>query len=512
MVGKQLSELCTKLPVIQIHGDQDPLVASLAYDSRQVEMGFAFFALPGIHVDGHNYITAAIERGAVAIFCEQVPRDSDDLTHSVVFIQVHDSRRTMSTVAARFYDNPSHELSVIGVTGTDGKSTTTWLIDQLLSAQEQDVGSISTVMIRSGAQAEKNFFRQSTPEAPEIQGYLRQMIDNGRTFAVVEATSHGLSTRTARLQDVEFDAAVFTNITHEHLEFHGSFEQYRSDKAHLFRALDRSAMRQVDCQCPIFGVVNLNDRNSYYFRQATQQTVLTYSIGNHEADLYADRIDASLTGTHCQFHWRDEIREVFIPLPGIFNVENVLAAVLTTAYILQQNPLDLLEAVPSLKSLPGRMHIVTRDLPWTPIVDYAHTPGAFTSLLPFIRKFTPNRVIAVFGSAGERDIDKRAMQGKIAGVETDIVVLTDEDPRGEESMKILTDIAAGVQEAAPDKRLDHDIFLIPDRREAIRKAISLAESGDAVLFLGKGHEGSIVYADHVQDWDEAAVVQEEISR
>lgn len=510
MVGKQLSQLCDKLPVVKIWGDADPRITGLAYDSRQVEAGYAFFALPGIHVDGHNFISAALERGAVAIFCEQVP-ETDDPIHAAVYVQVQDSRRTMSTVAARYFDNPSHELSVIGVTGTDGKSTTTWLVDQLLSAQEQDVGSISTVMIRSGAKAEKNYFRQSTPEAPEIHGYLRQMIDNGRTYAVVEATSHGLSSRTARLQDVEFDAAVFTNLTHEHLEFHGSFEQYRSDKAQLFRALDHSAKRQVDCQCPIFGVVNLNDPNSYYFRQATRQPVLTYALDNPKADLYADQIDASLTGTRCVFHWHGEAREVSIPLPGIFNVENVMAAVLTSAYILQRNPLDLLEVVPTLKGLPGRMHVVTKELPWTPIVDYAHTPGAFSSLLPFIRQFTPNRVIVVFGSAGERDIDKRAMQGKIAGTETDIVILTDEDPRGEDSMKILSEIAAGVQEAAPDKRLDRDIFLIPNRRDAIGKAVSLAVAGDCVLFLGKGHEGSIVYGDHVQEWDEIAVVEEEIA-
>ena len=500
-----LSSLTRRFPITARQGDSDPHITSLSYDSRTVEDGSLFFALPGVHVDGHAYITDAVERGARAVVCEMMP---EDYAKNVVYLQVHDARQALSALSARFFDSPSRRLPVIGVTGTDGKTTTVFLINQLLEALGEESGFISTALIKRDLRLEKNPFRQSTPEAPEIHGFLSDMIDAGKRFAVVEATSHGLSEKTARLRDLFFHAAVFTNLSHEHLEFHGTMEQYRSDKANLFRSLDRTAQLGGEREWPIFGVVNLDDPNAYYFRNATRRPVLTYSLQDTKADLYVSEIEPGITSTSCVINWRRESRRFEIPLAGHFNVQNVLAALLTVSRLLDHNPLDLQEAVAGLRGVPGRMNVVDGSLPFAPIVDYAHTPGAFERVLPMVKQITPGRLIVVFGSAGERDRDKRPMQGRLAARFADIVVLADEDPRGEEPQSILEEIAAGCLEERPMLTHGVDLWLIPPRREAIAHALSLAHEGDTVLCLGKGHESSIIYADRIEAWDEIAVVKE----
>mgnify|MGYP006277060701 CR=1 FL=1 len=509
MAAITLSKLLDRFPVLERWGERDPLISRIVYDSRTAEPGSLFVALPGVHVDGHAYIPDAITRGADAVVCERRP---DSLPDSIPVIRVSDARAAMSALSARMYDQPSRAVPVIGVTGTDGKSSTTYLIDQLIGLLEDESGFISTALIKRDLKLEKNPFRQSTPEAPEIHGLLREMIENGKRLAVVEATSHGLSELTGRLRDVAFHVAVFTNITHEHLEFHGSFERYRSDKANLFRSLDRTRQLKRDSEFPIFGVVNADDPNAYYFRQATRQQVYSYSVQDPSADLYASDLQADIRGTTCIVHRGREAREVRVPLPGPFNVENVLAAVLTVARLLERNPLDVLDVVPMLKPLPGRMQVVSDRLPFVPIVDYAHTPGAFEKVLPLVKGYTPGRLMVVFGSAGERDIAKRAMQGAIAARHAELVVLTDEDPRGEDRMAILEEIATGCDAERPDLRRSGNLQLIPDRRAAIAYAIRNAQAGDTLLFLGKGHESSIIYAHETMDWDEARVVEEALER
>jgi UDP-N-acetylmuramoyl-L-alanyl-D-glutamate--2,6-diaminopimelate ligase len=510
MVQMSLSRLLEKLPVTETRGAADPMISRIVYDSRQAEAGTLFVALPGVHVDGHDYIDVAIGRGTRAVLCERLP-ELDRLHDDVVYVQVPHGRLALSALSARLYDAPSRTIPVIGVTGTDGKSTTTYVLDQILSLLEEESGFISTALIKRDLQLEKNPFRQSTPEAPEIHGFLREMIENGKTVAVVEATSHGLSEKTARLKDVYFQAAVFTNITHEHLEFHGSFEQYRSDKANLFRSLDRTAARRGEGDFPVFGVVNHDDPNAYYFRHATRRPVFSYSVRSTEADLYAGDIRPDARGTTCLVHWRDESREVRVPLSGPFNVENVLAAVLAAAVFLDRNPLDVLDVVPQLKPLPGRMHVVSHDYPFLPVVDYAHTPGAFEKVLPLVKGYTQGRLIVVFGSAGERDIEKRAMQGALAARYADVVILTDEDPRGEDRMAIIEQIAEGCLQEASSMREEDRLFMIPDRPAAIRRALEVASEGDTIMFLGKGHESSIIYADHTMEWDEARAVSEALT-
>jgi UDP-N-acetylmuramoyl-L-alanyl-D-glutamate--2,6-diaminopimelate ligase len=296
---------------------------------------------------------------------------------------------------------------------------------------------------------------------------------------------------------VRFDAAVLTNVTHEHLEFHGSFEQYRSDKANLFRALSPDGGKEL--ACPRFGVVNEDDPSARYFRECAHVPIHGYSLRG-PADLVARDPRGDIAGTTFRMEHEGRSAEVHIGIPGAFWVENSLAACLTVALLLEVSPLSLAPLFPRLSSVQGRMEYVKLGQPFAVIVDYAHTPGAFEKLFPWVRAHVSGRITAVFGSAGERDNAKRPMQGRVAADCCDTVVITDEDPRGEDRMRIIEQVAAG----CAGKTRGRDLFLIPDRREAIRHALSSAGPGDAVLLLGKGHEGSIIGPSGPVAWDERA--------
>jgi UDP-N-acetylmuramoyl-L-alanyl-D-glutamate--2,6-diaminopimelate ligase len=465
-------------------------VHSLAYDSRDVKPGSLFVAMDGIHSDGHRFVPDAIARGAVAVVHKLA---LENTAPGITYVRVENPRTAMSTLAAQFFDHPSRALHVIGVTGTDGKSSTVWFIVQLLSFLGKRVGFLSTVSFQTDEEIVNNPFRQSTPEASEIHGMLRDMADNGKEFAVVEATSHGLSARTNRLGDVSFNAAVLTNVTHEHLEFHGTFEQYRSDKANLFRSLESHRSQSI----PSFGVVNGADPSAEYFCSCCKVPVHRYSSSGI-ADLAAVQAQEDMYGS-C-FRMLSEGREASarISIPGPFWIENALAACLTVSHLLSIDPLSLAPLAEKLRGVKGRMESVDLGQPFGVIVDYAHTPGAFEKLFPWVRRITAGKIIAVFGSAGERDRAKRPMQGETASRYCDIVVITDEDPRGEDRVQILEQIAAGCR----NKERGKDLFLIPDRGEAIRRAFQLASVGDVILLLGKGHEGSIIGPAGPIPWDE----------
>lgn len=507
MPKQPFSALLKNIPVSEQKGPKDPMVSKIAFDSRNCVKGSLFVALPGFHVDGHDYIDVAISRGATAVVCTTLP---EKLSPEVSYAVVPNSQHALSRASSAFYGEPSRRLPVVGVTGTDGKSTTVYLINQLLEAAGEECGFLSTVARKVDIGIEKNPYRQSTPEAPQIHEALYEMAEHGKRFAVLEATSHGLSEKTGRLMDVVFQAAVFTNITHEHLEFHGTFERYRSDKANLFRALDRTrSLAEHDVDLPIFGVVNEGDPNAYYFKQATRHDVLTYGCETEEADFYASDLQADLAGSSCVLHWGNEARRVRIPMVGSFNVENTLAALLTVAKLLDEDPLDLSDHLERLRPLPGRMsRISAQGAPFSLMVDYAHTPGAFQRVLPMIKESTENRLILVFGSAGERDLQKRPIQGSLAASYAEVVILADEDPRLEDPMTILEQIAAGVQEQWESTGSKGSLELIPDRTKAIDRAIELAQPGDTILCLGKGHESSIIYADGPRPWDEEGVARE----
>ncbi len=484
--------------------DADPEIHGLAYDSRKVEPGFAYFALPGLHLDGHSFIDSAIDRGAVAVI-HQAPVDSP--RPGIAYLRAADSRFAMSPFSDAFWGSPSKDLAVIGVTGTEGKSTTVFLVYQLLDLAGRKAGFVSTVQFRTGADELWNPEHQTTPEAPTVHAALAAMRDYGMEYAVVESSSHGLSPRTNRLGDVAFDVGIMTNVTHEHLEFHGTWEQYRQDKANLFRKLDQhdhaKRLGGVPAAVPAFGVVNADDPSAAYFAAAHRGKTFSFSVSGAEADLSVRALRPGADGNSYDVFVRESGKTIEIKdnLPGAFNAGNVLAAVLTVSGLLGVSAESLVPLVPRLRPVRGRMSVVDRGQDFEVLVDYAHTPSSFETVFPPLRRRlsrTGGRIISLFGSGGERDREKRPRQGRIAADYSDIVILSDEDPRGEDPMELLEEIAAG----CPEKSRGEELLLIPDRPTAIRKAFSLARPGDLVLLLGKGHENSIIYKERTIPFDE----------
>jgi UDP-N-acetylmuramoyl-L-alanyl-D-glutamate--2,6-diaminopimelate ligase len=503
----------------------DAGIGGLEYDSRKVKKGDCYFALPGIHADGRAFIPDAVKRGASAVVYQG---ESGPFPQGPVYIRVKDARFAMSPLADAYYGSPSRRLGVIGVTGTEGKSTTVYLIWQLLRLLGKKAGFISTVQYSLGNGADWNSEHQTTPEATAVQRMLAEMLDHGAEYAVIESSSHGLSPRTNRLGDTAFDAAVMTNVTHEHLEFHGTWEQYREDKAGLFRALGRFSHSKTVCRAggggapaeiPAFGVVNADDPSAAFFAETARKAggfpSFSHSVLGGAADLSLAGIESGAEGNRYRVRDAGGSATLVIEdrLPGAFNAGNVLAALLTVSRILALPVAELAPLVPQLKSVRGRMTAVNRGQSFEVLVDYAHTPSSFSAIFPPLRKrLGRRRIISLFGSAGERDTAKRSEQGRIAWEWSDIVILTDEDPRGEEPMAILEEIARGIDggkepsEAGEPRgktaRRGENLFLIPGRPEAIRRAFSLAAAGDLVLLLGKGHENSIIYAGHTRPYDE----------
>ncbi|HUX38422.1 MAG TPA: UDP-N-acetylmuramoyl-L-alanyl-D-glutamate--2,6-diaminopimelate ligase [Rectinemataceae bacterium] len=511
-----LSVLASRLDILELKGGTDVGIEGLAYDSRAVGPGFLFFALPGLHDDGERWIPAAIAAGAVAI----VHRNPVATPHpGVAYLRVAEPRAAMSPAADAFHASPSRALAVIGVTGTEGKSTTVYLIWQLLNLAGRRAGFFSTVMTDTGSGELPNPEHQTTPEATAVQRMLASMRDAGMEFAIVEASSHGLSPRTSRLADVAFDVGVFMNVRHEHLEFHGSWEQYRDDKAKLFRALDAEVHRKAGTwgsrEVPSFGVVCADDPSAPYFAAATGRKTYGFSSKGGRADCSAHSIRSDEGGSSFVLECPEGSFDARIELPGAFNVDNVLAALATVSKVAGISMADLIPLLPRLRPVRGRMTAIKAGQPFEVIVDYAHTPSSFEAIFPPLRERARGRIISLFGSAGERDRVKRPQQGAIAARFSDIVILSDEDPRGEDPMALLEEIAAGCQAAgeregaepgrpSPATRRGEGLFLIPDRRAAIRRAFGLARKGDIVLLLGKGHENSIIYRDGAIAWDEIA--------
>ena len=493
---KTIQEIIQDIKPLKTRGDMEKTVSSLEYDSRNISEGSLFFALEGVHTDGHEFIADAIHQGAGVIVHS---RDLGFYTDGITYIQVKNCRKAMSPLSAAFYDYPSRKLKVVGVTGTDGKSSTVSFIHQLLEFSGEKAGFLSTVNYKSGDSIVPNPYRQSTPEATLIHKILKEMVDNGKEYAVLEATSHGLSEKNSRLADVEFDAAVLTNITHEHLEFHGSIEQYRLDKANLFKMVASSPNEDA------FGVINDDTQWSEIYMDAIgEKPVFLYSLKNNETDLWGSDYASDHQNISFTLNVPNGKKEVKLNMPGMFNVENVMAAVLVVSELLEGDILDMTRYLSKLVGVKGRMSPVEGDMPFDVMVDYAHTPGSFEKLFPMIKNDTKGRLIVLFGSAGERDVEKRSEQGEIAEDYADIIILCNEDPRGEDPMDILRDIFEGITHRTQDK----DLFLIPDRREAMKKALTMAKKGDMVLALGKGHESSIIYDDGAHPWDEKSVLED----
>ena len=537
-------------------------ITNLVFDSREVTKDSLFFALPGTHTDGNNYIEQAILAGANAVVFqgELTPSQKQDIAQAIikrtidnavsnetqkfapVLINVPDARFAMAPLSSSFYDNPSERLIVIGVTGTEGKSSTVSFIWQLLRAAGHKAGFISTVEYSFGGDALPNPQHQTTPEAPIIQHHLNEMLENGCKYAVVETSSHGLSSKLNRCGNILFDCGVFMNVTLEHLEFHKNFETYRSDKANLFRALDKhnhiKTIAGEKQKINSIGIVNLEDPSAQYFIEATKHNVYgfttegkagkaaaesgssatplppipdnlrymtahniasaTYGLSfdvdaDGENALYPENYDPVQPRQHSHF-------EVKASLPGAFNAYNLMAAITAVSSVTGSSFEELAALIPQLTPIKGRMTVIDEGQPFELIVDYAHTPSSFETIFPPLRKRCKGRIFALFGSGGERDLTKRPLQGQIAARFCDTVILADEDPRGEDPVELLKMIAEGALKEG--KVMGENLFIIHDRPQAIRETFKMAQKGDIVLLLGKSHENSIIYKDYTMPYDE----------
>lgn len=506
----QLAALLTALPDKEIlaQGNPDAQLTSILYSSKEAGPGTLFVAVIGFHTDGHNFLADAAARGATALVGKDRARlaafvDGPAYSGQAV-VWVPDERAALTHLAAAFYGYPARQLGVVGITGTKGKTTTSFLTSEVLEAGPYSTGLIGTVDFKVGPRRWANETRQTTPESVEIQQLLAEMAREKVDYCVLESSSHGLALR--KLLDCAYDVAVFTNITHEHLDFHGTFEQYRADKGILAEALFEEPPKPF-LKFPKTIVLNVDDRHAGYFRERAETAarqknyplrVLTYSI-HAPADLQA--VDIKADATSLEYTALTPVGQVRmrLNLPGEFNVYNSLAALAVgiSQGVTLENARRALEAV---QGVSGRMEKIDEGQPFAVIVDYAHNPDSIEQVLKTLRPITPGRLIAVFGSAGERDIAKRPIQGSIAAKLADFAIFTNEDPRLEDENLIIDQIAAGAEANGWQEK--RDFLKIADRRAALEEVVRLAQPGDTVLLLGKGHEGSIITATGKLPWDE----------
>jgi UDP-N-acetylmuramoyl-L-alanyl-D-glutamate--2,6-diaminopimelate ligase len=489
----RLSDLAPGIPEWSLTGDAE--ISDVVYDSRDVSDGALFVALRGGYVDGHDFVPNAIEAGAAACMVEE------KLPIEVPQLIVPHTRAVLATISARFHRQPSAELRVIGITGTDGKTTTSYILDHLLRASGRTTGMIGTVSVRIADELVDHETRQTTPESADIQRLLRRMVDSGVSDAILEATSHGLDLH--RLDHVDFGIGTVSNITHEHLEHHKTIANYRRAKAKLFeRVGERGGV----------AVINLDDEGARemvpYCGKCAR--VITYSMADPDADLFASGIESGTSGSRFSVRSTGATYPASLPLVGEFNVANALAA-LGTAVAAGVELDAACAALASVSQIPGRMSSIACGQPFSVIVDYAHTPESLAKVLRLLRRLNPGgSLIAVSGSAGERDTTKRPMQGRVSAELADISIFTNEDPRFEDAESIIREIAAGARQAGGVE--GRSIHCIIERREAIGKAIELARPGDTILLAGKGHERSIIWNGVKQPWDEAAVARDELAK
>ncbi len=484
---RELKSLIKNITPIEVIGDLRCKISALHYDSRRVEHGDLFFAIEGEVVDGHDYIGRAIESGAVAIICHRMPAQTTD---KVCYIQVEDTNIAMGQIASAFYGEPSRELKLVGITGTNGKTTTATLLHDLFVALGYKVGLISTVVYKIAGKTIES--THTTPDAIRLAEMMRRMVDEGCEFCFMEVSSHAIAQH--RIEGLEFDGAIFSNITHDHLDYHKTFSEYIKVKKRLFDSLGKGA----------FALTNIDDRNGRIMVQNCNGEVVTYSLrsmANFKAKVVEIHFDGMLL--------RIDGEELWVKLIGRFNAYNLLA-VYATAIKLGVDKQEILVALSSLHTVSGRFEYMTAPNGTTIIVDYAHTPDALESVLTTIEEIRrPSQdLYVVCGCGGGRDHQKRPVMAAIATKYASTAIFTSDNPRQENPEEILQDMIKGINGGvvgSPSRYLT-----ITNRAEAIRAAVMMSKANDIILIAGKGHETYQIIGDQRFHFDDREVALEAI--
>jgi len=490
----RLHELASAVPGLQVVVGPDVDVRRVAFDSRQVQPGDLFVAIPGVRVDGTAFAADAVERGAAAVLAEHAM----DLPSGAGLVLAPNARRAMGHAAAALAGWPSERLRLVGVTGTDGKTTTCQLIAHVLAAAGRKVGWLTTVDIRLGDEVFPNPYGYTTPEAPQIQELLAQMVAAGVDDAVIEVSSHALALE--RVQGCSFDAAVFTNLSPEHLNFHSSMDEYATTKARLFGMLDSPSSKPWSRM----GVVNVDDPASVIMATSSPAAIVSYGLDN-AADVMAEHLELDRAGSRFKLITPLEEVDVQTRLLGRHNVSNWLAA----AAVALGWGIDLdavVEAAASVEAPPGRIQRVRCGQPFEVIVDFAHTPQAFAATLAALEPLREGRLYVAFGMPGGRYQGNRPRMGELAARHADFFILSTDDPLYEDPAVIASEIAAGALSAGATEGPDFVVEL--DRRAAIAMLLQRARPGDIVLLAAKGHEERQMLAARIEPWSDAGVAAE----
>jgi UDP-N-acetylmuramoyl-L-alanyl-D-glutamate--2,6-diaminopimelate ligase len=482
----RLADLVKELPGAQLHGDPALEIRAVTHDSRRSDEGSVFVAIRGLAADGHDFIDAARKKGAAAVVSEEAPREG------VPWVRVGDAREALARFSAAVFGHPSRELQLVGVTGTNGKTTTAYMVDSALRESGHTVGLIGTVEYRIGDHVARAV--RTTPEASDLQSYLRQMVDAGCRQAVLEVSSHSLALQ--RVSGVGFEVAIFTNLSRDHLDFHGDMDAYFAAKRILFDELLHEGGRAV---------INVDDDRGAELARSTTRAVSSCSL-SPGADFTAEDVRLSIDGTRFRARTPAGVFEVQTPLLGRFNVVNALCA-FGAGLALDLAPDAVQRGIASLKGVPGRIERVDVGQDFTVLVDYAHTDDALKNLLETVRELSPRRLITVFGCGGDRDRSKRPLMGAVAARLSDVVVLTSDNPRSEPPEAIIEEVRRGIPAARAD-----ETEVIVDRREAIARALELGREGVVIVIAGKGHETHQVLRDRTVPFDDRQVVREVLAR
>jgi len=491
-----LKKIISNLKIEKISGNPDLEIEGLGYDSRKMRKNFLFVAIRGFQQDGHEFISQAIKKGAKAIIVE---RDTPIPHLDVVSIKVPSSRLALAKVSNCFYRFPSQKIKVIGITGTNGKTTTAYMLESILNAAKFKVGKISTIDYNLGNEphsSHPSFI--TTPEPEELQKMLRIMVDKKVKYVIMEVSSHSLVLH--RVEGVEFDWVIFTNLSQDHLDFHKTMDNYLKAKASLFKSPESDYREKTTKKA----IINVDDKAGNYILKNTSCPTITYGI-KEKALFQAKVVEAGIEGTSFILKIKGEEKEkIDLSLPGLHNVYNALAA--ATVSFEENISLPLIKrGLENLKRIPGRLEPVENREGFKIFVDYAHTPDGLKKVLESLCKITKKRLIVVFGCGGDRDKLKRPLMGKAVIELADYSIITSDNPRSENPEDIIYQIEKGAKDKGGKKIKDY--LTIPDRREAIKKALQIIKKGDVLLIAGKGHEKKQIFKDKVIKFDDREVTQ-----